>query len=188
MPGRRARALTVVALLVVGAGATALWLDSAAGRRMRAAHQGEAELEQLFVQQQAFLAALDEFVSLPPRGAALDGRSAEWSDEPCPPDCRALALEACQSYACVEFRPSATVWHRYACRAGRRGDVYDVTCAAAADLDGDGEVSVHVVGTGTTGVVALAPPELGAPVSLGRCAAPGAVPARQVYDCTPGEL
>ena len=188
MPGRRARALTVIAVLVVGVGATALWLDSAAGRRMRAAHQGEAELEQLFVQQQAFLAALDEFVSLPPRGAALDGRSARWPNEPCSPDCRALALEACQSYACVDFRPSAKVWHRYACRAGRQGDVYDVTCAAATDLDGDGEISVHVVGTGTTGVVALALPELGAPVSLGRCAALGTVPARQVYDCTPGEL
>lgn len=188
MPGRRVRALTVIAALAAVVGGAALWLDSAAGRRMRAAHQGEVELEQLFAQQQAFRAALDEFVSLPPRGAALDGRSAPWPDEACPPDCRALALEACQAYACVDFRPRATVWHRYACRAGRRGDVYDVTCAAAADLDGDGEVSVHVVGTGTTGALALAPPDLGAPVPLGRCAMQAAVPARQVYDCTPGEL
>ncbi len=190
MSRKRTGALAAAAVLLIAAAV----LGRPAWRALeahRARHRAVSTLEHLLAQQKQFKARLDEFLTVGPAGAALGDTTTattSWSAAPCPSDCRRLAIEACSSFGCLDFAPPSPVQHRYGCRAQRSGDAYDVTCAAAADLDGDGDLSLLVVGTSTAGFLHAPVPELDARVALGRCADIDAVPADVVYDCTPGEL
>lgn len=177
--------LIVAALSVVAAAVVVAGPGLQALRAYRASSAARDDLELLLAQQRRFASRLDEYLTVGPAGATIGGPAATWVDEPCPAACRRLAIEACSSFGCLEFEPSSPL-HRYGCRAQRSGDAYDVTCAAAGDLDGDGAVSLLVVGTSTSGTLHAPLPALDPRVVPGRCAAIEAVPAGVVYDCTPG--
>lgn len=176
--------LLVVAIALAVLGRPALRAFEA----RRARHRAVSTLEHLLAQQKQFKDRLDEFLTVGPAGVELGGAAMPWVAEACPATCRRLAIEACSTFGCLDFAPPSPVHHRYGCRAQRSGDAYDVTCAAAADLDGDGVVSLLVVGTSTAGFLHAPLPVLDPRVEPGRCARIDDVPADVVYDCTPGAL
>ena len=139
-------------------------------------------------QQQKFKIELQEYLTVGPSGPLPGEKPMKWPTESCPSDCRGLHLEACSSFACLDFAPAQPVRFRYGCKAIRHGDAYDVTCAAAGDLDGDGKISLLVVGTSTSGQLVAAVPALGIEIPPTRCSTVARVPSEVVYDCTPGVL
>ena len=74
---------------------------------------------------------------------------------PCSADCTSDAPQACTSLACLGFGPSTPVYYRYACEVTEDGQHF--TCAALADLDGDGEPGMFVVSSGEGRPVAPIP-------------------------------
>lgn len=180
-----------VAGLVLTLGALG-WYYGPSAHRARGARQkkevARRDLARVLEQQRRFHARFGEYLSIGAAGASLSGGQAAWPDGPCPPECRGLALEACGHFACIDFAPDGAAHHRYACRAHRTGDAYDVTCAAAADLDGDGVISLWAAGTSTSGRLRAPLPSLGSTVDPGRCARLDDVPVDVVYDCSPDAL
>jgi hypothetical protein len=150
--------------------------------------KGEAyrELPRILAQQKMFKARLDEFLTLAPIGPRPGEPAQAWPATPCPAECRRIDIGACTSFGCLDYAPQGDPHYRYACRASRRGDAYDVSCAAAADLDADGQPSLLVIGTSTTGHLVAPLPEL--EVATGTCAQLGRIPSEVVFDCTPGTL
>jgi len=137
-------------------------------------------------QQASFEEKMGFYVSAGPMPVAPVpfGRSPWVPHEPCPADCAATNPGACQKFSCIDYRPSSDVYYQYACTATASGGIHDFTCAATADLDRDGELSVFVYGTanrpGAKRIVASIPTN----APLGDCATERPV-AGEIVNCTP---
>lgn len=191
MSGPTNKRVAGVVGLVVTLGAIALYFGPSARSALGARQKKEVarrDLIRVLEQQRRFHARFGEYLTIGAAGASLAGGEVAWPNGPCPTECRGLAIEACAHFACIDFVPEGMAHHRYACRAHRTGDAYDVTCAAAADLDGDGVISLWAVGTSTSGHLRAPLPPLGPTVDPRRCARLDDVPAGVVYDCTPDAL
>lgn len=148
------------------------------------AKQSEAKftLQAIKTSQEAFFADSGGYASSAPNPSAPTANvKVAWESRPCPEDCKRDNLAACTELACIGYQASGPVYYRYACTATlpSEGVPAEFTCAAMGDLDGDGEPSVMVFGTGHGQKTIQAPlPELAAQACAGQ------IPADELYDCT----
>lgn len=103
---------------------------------------------------------------------------------------RAWTARACDpvksnSFDCLGFEPSDEyLFFVYTCNAETIGGQSEFTCAALADVDGDGARSVYVLGSNNSGGTTIVAP-LPAIASGYQCAV-GATAAWEVTECNPG--
>jgi len=111
---------------------------------------------------------------------AKPGTLAPFQQPPCDPACKDGQPEACTSLACVGFEGGTQVYYQYACEVSP--DAQRFTCAAYADLDGDGEPGIFIYGSGEG--------PLGAPVPKFEINNPACanVMAGELLPCTPRSL
>ena len=93
----------------------------------------------------------------------------------CPDD-----RSACSEFDCIGFEPFGPTYYAYECNSTAE----DFTCAAVADLDGDGRSGVFVVGTNNSGGATTVAPLPGIATAAG-CNRPAS--AGMVEDCLPGQ-
>lgn len=149
--------------------------------------QSEAKftLQAIRTSQEAFFADSGGYASSAPNPSAAPANvKVAWEGRPCPEDCKQDNLAACTELACIGYQASGPVYYRYACTATppSEGSPAEFTCAAIADLDGDGQLGVMVLGTAHTegqATIRAPLPELAAEA----CGAQ--VPANEVFNCTP---
>jgi len=138
--------------------------------------------------QESFRAERDFYVTTAPVGPGT-AEPAVWDDEPCNTACSDKNPSACARFSCIGIQPGKRVSYRYACNAvgGPRGPTPDFTCAASADLDGDGKSKMFVYGTANgleaKGRIVAPIPDLG---DQGACK-DGQAFAGEVVDCDPAE-
>lgn len=145
------------------------------------AEQAEARitLSQLRVAQAVFIAEHGGPVRSDATPAAPPAAGLQpWEPRRCPAACPGDRA-ACTELSCLGFAPAHALMFRYACEVA--GPSY--TCAAVADSDADGHPLVMVYGTAPAGVDSVVAPVPA--LAQGLCR--GAVPARAIHTCTPGE-
>ncbi len=141
--------------------------------------EGRMMLMQLVSAQEASFLEFDRYVA----GRtvhAKPGTLAAFEQAPCDPACKNGQPEACTSLACVGFEGAGQVFYQYACEVSP--DAQRFTCAAYADLDGDGEPGIFIYGSGEG--------PLGAPVPEFEIDNPACakVMAGELVPCTPRRL
>ncbi len=128
----------------------------------------------------SFYATEDGFLTIGATPDTLPGTvKAPFAINPCPSSCSRANLRACNTFECIGFRPAGDVQYSYACEASADGNHF--TCAALGDLDGDGNASLFVYGTGEGSSIVAPIPDFG-----GYAPPCGYVFPNEVVDCTPG--
>lgn len=146
-------------------------------------YEAKANLAGLRTGMEAFAADYDGFISTPatPNPSGLSTEIRSWAAEPCAEACRVEDLGACESTACLGFKPVGVkgVRYAYACSTNEARDAF--TCAALGDLDGDGELSLFIyLEPGSSGL---------APVPDFDGLAPACEPTPgEIFNCTPGRF
>jgi type IV pilus assembly protein PilA len=133
-------------------------------------------LSSIAVSEGAFFAQHGVYASAAPAGGGAGSAKGSWQAAPCAETCPAEP-ETCASFACIGFEPPGPVFYRYACQSTGAA----VTCAAVADLDGDGRPGAYVLRVQSDDAGEPAP--LPALEGLDECpeGADG-----QVVECSPG--
>jgi type IV pilus assembly protein PilA len=141
------------------------------------ASEARTNLAAIRVHQESFFAENGFYVATPATGGAGGGIMAPWDGEDCPGDCGPENRAACSQFSCIGFTPFGNVYYSYECTS--TGSAY--TCAAVADLDGNGRPGVYVVGSGDG-------PPAPVPDIASQAGCQGPVPAGIVHDCVRGEF
>jgi type IV pilus assembly protein PilA len=132
--------------------------------------------------EESFRAEYDNYARIPANPGTSGGTTkTAWTQVPCVATCNRLAPLLCSTFSCIGYEPSGQVYYQYATQTtlAGAGTAAEFSGGARGDLDGDttnGSFSyrtANLVGATTS---ALADP-------LSTCA--GAIPAGEVYDCTP---
>ena len=95
------------------------------------------------------------FAGCPPEGNDAAGKTSDWEGRPCSSECSSESPAAC-NFSCIGFQPATKVYYRYACTSAPGA----FTCAASADLDGDGEHGVFMVSHSDEGAAPAPIPSL----------------------------
>ena len=140
---------------------------------------------QLYRAERAFGSEHDFYVEFAPSGPGKLPK-APCEAPPCPAGCSSRNPARCDSAACIGFKPSTWVAYRYACQTLTTGAVPEFTCAAAADLDGNGKSKMFVIGSADGALVTTIQAPIPALGELGQCAV-GKTPPGEVFDCEPEE-
>src|SRR5207237_4577262 len=99
----------------------------------------------IYANEESFRATMDQYASIDPLGSGT-GELAEWPETPCSSSCNRTNVSGCTVPACIGYRPQGRIRYRYACSTipASRQHASDFTCAASADLDGNGRSKMFV--------------------------------------------
>ena len=138
--------------------------------------EARVNLASIRVAQESAKSRFGRYLKAEPSAQFVDMTKQLWGAMPCEASCSQEAADTCTSFDCMGFKPEGDVYYAYACEASEDGMHY--TCAALGDLDGDGEYSLFVYGTGQN--------ELVAPIPDFGGQSPGCLKsvANQVIDCS----
>ncbi len=137
------------------------------------------------VGQEQFRAEMDFYAAIKADGPG--GSEPEYFDNrDCSRRCYSRSPTACDEFSCIGVRPNGRMFYRYACETIEPGSrrTAEFTCAAVADLDGDGRPKMFVYGTANSGRYIKAPiPRIG---PTGSCRE-GHTHSGEIVDCDPDE-
>lgn len=142
--------------------------------------EARATLMSIRVNQESFMMQNDFYSNAVATGGAGGTVKVPWDGEACPAGCPGDAAQ-CTQFDCIGFKPFGATYYTYECKASGK----DFTCAAVADLDGDGRPGVFVYGTNSGGGPMTAAPMPGIATAAG-CNGPA--PANEVFDCNRGDF